>query len=345
MKKILVYSPYWRSKGGGERYALTTAFCLKEHAEVSVAPITASDLRILGKQLELSVEGLAPVPAMTGIYERLGYDGIFWLSDGSIPFLPAKKRVIHFQAPFSHANGKSTKNKFKLLGTIVVCNSKFTKQFIDKEFGVDSLVVYPPVAVSKFTQMKKDKLILSVGRFVTTSQHKRPEILIQAFKKMIDRGLKQWRLCIVGIVESEESETIVTALRTMSRGYPVAIKTNLSHDRLISLYDHAAIYWHAAGYGSDVGRHPERAEHFGISTVEAMAAGAVPCVFSAGGQLEIVTHGQDGLLWKSPEELMVQTTGLIHEEDKRGELASAAIRRAKDFSEERFCKEIQRLFL
>ena len=35
-------------------------------------------------------------------------------------------------------------------------------------------------------------------------------------------------------------------------------------------------------------RHPERFEHFGITVVEAMAAGAVPLVFGAGGPAEIV---------------------------------------------------------
>lgn len=331
--------------GGGERYALTVACCLKEHAEVSIASITTSELHALGEYLELSVDGLVPTPVIPALQERFGFEGIFWLSDGSIPFLPTRKRVIHFQAPFKNVNGQALKNKLKLLGMTVVCNSEFTKKFIDKEFGVNSRIVYPPVAVSKFSPMKKDKLILSVGRFSTTSQHKRPEVLIQTFKDMVDQGLKQWRLCVVGIIENEESEAIVSALRVMSRGYPISIKTNLPHDRLISLFNHAAIYWHAAGYGADIASHPQRAEHFGISTVEAMSAGAVPCVFAAGGQLEIVTNSQNGLFWKIPEELMNETKKIIDDTKKRTELSVAAVKRAKDFSEERFCEEIQKLFL
>ena len=43
--------------------------------------------------------------------------------------------------------------------------------------------------------------------------------------------------------------------------------------------------------GEDAERHPERFEHFGISVVEAMAAGAVPLVFGAAGPGEIVQDG------------------------------------------------------
>ena len=34
MKKIFVHSPYWLTKGGGERYSLTAAECLTENFEV-----------------------------------------------------------------------------------------------------------------------------------------------------------------------------------------------------------------------------------------------------------------------------------------------------------------------
>jgi len=35
-------------------------------------------------------------------------------------------------------------------------------------------------------------------------------------------------------------------------------------------------------------------EHFGITTVEAMAAGCVPLVYDSGGQAEIVSSGYNG---------------------------------------------------
>ena len=40
-----------------------------------------------------------------------------------------------------------------------------------------------------------------------------------------------------------------------------------------------------------------RVEHFGISVVEAMAAGAVPLAVGKGGVGEIITPGENGILW------------------------------------------------
>ena len=75
----------------------------------------------------------------------------------------------------------------------------------------------------------------------------------------------------------------------------------------------AAIYWHASGYGADATRHPERFEHFGITVVEAMAAGAVPLVYGAGGPAEIVTHGANGCHWHDLGELASLTARLARD--------------------------------
>ena len=66
---------------------------------------------------------------------------------------------------------------------------------------------------------------------------------------------------------------------------------------LDALYRGAAVYWHATGLDEDIDDDPVRAEHFGITTVEAMSAGAVPVVIAAGGQPEIVRDGVDGFLF------------------------------------------------
>jgi glycosyltransferase involved in cell wall biosynthesis len=53
----------------------------------------------------------------------------------------------------------------------------------------------------------------------------------------------------------------------------------------------------------DLERFPERAEHFGIATLEAMAFGCVPIVIRAGGQSEIVEDGRSGFLCSDTDEL------------------------------------------
>lgn len=84
--------------------------------------------------------------------------------------------------------------------------------------------------------------------------------------------------------------------------------------------------------GEDVDRHPERAEHFGIATIEAMAAGCVPIVINKGGQPEIVRHDIDGLCWNSASELRHYTQELMVNESVCDQLSRAALARSQDFA-------------
>ena len=105
---------------------------------------------------------------------------------------------------------------------------------------------------------------------------------------------------------------------------------------LQELYARAAIYWHASGYGQDERKNPVKFEHFGITTVEAMAAGCVPVVINRGGQPELVTAGVNGALWETLDELAERTAEIIADDVTRERLAARAVVSAERFSEERF---------
>ena len=109
------------------------------------------------------------------------------------------------------------------------------------------------------------------------------------------------------------------------------------------LFAEASIYWHGGGFGEDAERHPERFEHFGITVVEAMAAGAVPVVFAAAGPQEIVEDGVNGFHWRTPDELVARTRQLIDDHELRDRMACAARQRAADFSSERFVAAVRAL--
>ena len=73
-------------------------------------------------------------------------------------------------------------------------------------------------------------------------------------------------------------------------------------------------------------------EHFGITTVEAMAAGTVPVVTNSGGHLETVILGQSGYLWDSIDQLVKQTVALAKDEPLLHKIARQAQSRSKLFS-------------
>jgi glycosyltransferase involved in cell wall biosynthesis len=56
-------------------------------------------------------------------------------------------------------------------------------------------------------------------------------------------------------------------------------------------------------------KNPENTEHFGITTLEAMATGAIPFVVAKGGQKEIVSD--ERLFWETEDELAKKTASFI----------------------------------
>lgn len=316
MGKAAIYNPYLDTLGGGERYSLSFAKVLVDKGwQVDVK---WKDNEIREKLEERLGIDLSNVNFIPDIKKGTGYDLCFWVSDGSIPLLHSRKNFIHFQVPFHDVDGRSLFNKMKLFRiNKVICNSKFTKSVIDKEYGVDSLVIYPPVDVSKIKPKRKENIILYVGRFSELVQSKRQDVLVDAFKKF-SKKVSDWQLVLVGGSDVGGKE-FVGQLRKKSQGYNVEILEGVDFNTLADLYGKAKLFWSAAGFGVNEKNHPEQVEHFGITTVEAMAGGVVPLLFNAGGGKEIVENGADGFLWNSISELVTMTTKLI---SKRAELTA-----------------------
>jgi len=217
----------------------------------------------------------------------------------------------------------------------VVANSEFTRTWVDRYWGCDSEVVYPPVTMH--VPRAKEPTILSVGRFFPAHMgHSKKQLeLVRAFRALVDQGVRGWTLHLVGGC-SDAGREYVDDVRRVAEGYPVRIHVDVTGAQLEALYGAASIYWHASGLGEDARRHPGRLEHFGITTVEAMSAGAVPVVIGLAGQLETVRHGVDGFHFQSLGGLVALTRQLIDDERARQRMSSSAITRARAFDLEAF---------
>lgn len=343
MKKAAIYSPYWDTLGGGEKYTAAVILALLEagyateifwHNQKLLKDISLRynfDL----SQAKVNQAGFKMLQSGSLIdrYKTTSkYDLIFYVSDGSIPFLFSRQSIIHFQVPFNNYphNPLISTLKKSFINTIV-CNSKFTRRVIDKSYGVNSKVLYPPA--SKITPRKKQNYILSVGRFDNLMHSKRQDALIKSFQ---DLNLKGWKLVLAGGVLHGSKD--VKKLKKIANKR-VEFEINPSWKKLESLYSHATIYWHAAGFEQDLKVNPEKAEHFGISTVEAMSAGAVPLVFNGGGLPEIVTHHKNGFLWNNQKELVSQTNKLVKNKNLLSKISKQAITRSSTFSIKAFKRD------
>ncbi|MBI2596855.1 glycosyltransferase [Candidatus Daviesbacteria bacterium] len=354
--RVGLYSPYLDTFGGGERYVLTVAEILSKLIKVDLLfdnhlfKIGAEGLKNdLARRFNLELSFVkcvkAPLGKGSNILERLfflrKYDLLFYLTDGSIFYSTARKNIVHIQSPLAGEPTKSLWGKFKLHNwDLIIYNSEFTKINSQKNWPINSIVIYPPVDTEKIKPLEKKKYILSVGRFFGYLKDKKQGLLIETFKNLYKKNnLKDWSLHLAGSANQGDLDYL-NQLRNEAGKFPVKFYPNLDYSELIKLYGESSIYWHAAGFGEE---DPTKMEHFGISTVEAMSGGVVPVVIGKGGQTEIVDQGKSGFLWNNLNELEDFTYELINDYHLWKRISEAAKEKSKIFGKQKFAGKINEL--
>jgi glycosyltransferase involved in cell wall biosynthesis len=198
--------------------------------------------------------------------------------------------------------------------------SHTVKDRIQKYYGIESDVVYPPVDVNRFsgktTPNQFKDYFLYVGRMVP---YKRADVVVKAFNRtklplvVVGSGNLSWD---AGTYESELMRTA---------GPNIHFLGHVSETELVSLYKNcrAFIFFHE--------------EDFGIVPVEAQAAGKPVIGLNRGGLTETVINGQTGILLDSDSDQALAGAVTNFRPEK---FVSAAIKKhAEKFSLERFNQE------
>jgi len=155
---------------------------------------------------------------------------------------------------------------------LIIANSRNVQLRIDKYWGRDSVVIYPPVNTSAFSWKKQGDYYLSTAR---VEDYKRVELIVSSFIVMPEKKL---------VVAS--GGTALNRCRELAKGADNIIFTDwLAPDQLVDLVGEciASIYL-------------PQDEDFGMSPVESMAAGKPVIGVAEGGLMETIVDGETGLL-------------------------------------------------
>lgn len=363
MKKICLYSPYFpKHIGGGEKYFLDVADVLTKYGQVSlVIPMEEKDSfeeiynrykDFLGRDISNLDLVYSPLGTNAGFWEKLKwtkqFDLLYSFTDGS--FFPslASKNVLHIQTPLLR-KPISFADRLKLFSwNFVNTNSGFTKKIVERfwQLKVDAVHV-PMVGVEDIQHLqkttKKEKVILHVGRFFKQLHSKRQDVLVDFFADLVKQNPKEtkdWKLVLIGSVEDE---SYAKEVAKKAKGLPIEVIHSVSRKDLNKWYARASIYWHATGFGLDEMSNPEKMEHFGISTGEAMAGGAVPVVINAGGQPEVLGKELERWLWDDKTSCLEKTLELMNNENLRKRWGEKATNKVHDFNQESFSHNIEKM--
>jgi glycosyltransferase involved in cell wall biosynthesis len=145
------------------------------------------------------------------------------------------------------------------------------RQRIAKIYGRDSVIIYPPVETSRFAPSSRvEDYYLIVGRLVP---YRRIDVLIEAFNKL------QRPLVIAGDGRDRARLESLAKSNVQFLGY-------VPDEDLPDLMARCrAFMWPGE-------------EDFGITPIQAMAAGRPVIAYAAGGALETVLPGRTGMLFK-----------------------------------------------
>jgi glycosyltransferase involved in cell wall biosynthesis len=356
--RFCLYSPYFpKHFGGGEKYLLDVALTLAHYGTVELAvpgktltapqaeKIYASYERFMGQNLRHLNLIASPLGTAASFLQKAlwtkQFDLLYYLTDGSFFVSLARRSAMHIQIPLLRTPLSPFERAKKLTWQFINTNSQFTRQVVERAWHLPvSSVHQPMIDVVRHelmaAQTKKENVILHVGRFFRQLHSKRQDVLVQFFGHLLKRypaETKGWKLVLVGSVEDE---TYAREVRAAARNLPIKIIHDVTRDELNRWYARAKIYWHATGYGVSESKYPAKMEHFGISTLEAMASGAVPVVINKGGQPEVLGEQLTELLWDSEQACLAKTVELMNNESERQALANTAQLRAQRFGPEAF---------
>ncbi len=205
---------------------------------------------------------------------------------------------------------------------VIVTNSKFNQNILEKCFGQSALIINPPVIsrriASYANRRNRKNAVITLSRFRFA---KGLEIIPQ-----IAVHLKDCEFVLIGIVDSGSGQCLkelseeIERLQVQDR---VHIFKNQPYSFTLSALSTAKIFLHT-----------QRTEAFGMSIVESMAAGCVPIVpRTSGPWLDILDckEGLYGFSYKTPSEAADKIRLLIDNERLRSEVSARASERAMIF--------------
>jgi glycosyltransferase involved in cell wall biosynthesis len=200
----------------------------------------------------------------------------------------------------------------------VLANSRNVQERLRRFCATDSQVLYPPIRTDKFHWVEQGNFYLSWARL---DGLKRVEDIVRAFQRLPDQ-----RLLVLSGGERE------AAVRALAQGYPnITVRGWVEWPELVEAVGSciAAIYIPVD-------------EDFGMTPVEAMAAGKPSIVVREGGLTESVVEGETGLFVEpnyTVDDLVAAVRALTPE--RALAMRAACEARAAAFSIDAFMRELQ----
>jgi len=210
-------------------------------------------------------------------------------------------------------------------------NSKMVAGKIQKAYGCDAMLLYPPVVidVQDIPWEEKEYSFICSGRLTLP---KEPHKVIEILTRVRDRGFNV-KLEMTGGGGGIYASGYLKRIKSMvdERTDWITLHENLSYEDYVNVLSRCR-------YGIHY-----KTEPFGISIAEMIKAGAIPFVRSFGGQVEIVGEHHEDLFFFNPDAAVETICKVLGDEQRQTELRDSLKVQQQLFSTERFMGEVQQV--
>jgi glycosyltransferase involved in cell wall biosynthesis len=347
--RVALYNPYLDTLGGGEKHILSILEVFAEQGyEINIFWDKNLNKTIKSRFSFGFIDKIKWLPNIfksSNILKNLltlkSYDYFFYVTDGSYFFSSAKKNYVYAMVPDKKLYSRNLINQLKLINYCFITHSVFTQKWL-KKFGIESEIITPYLAENLIDQninsSKKDKIILSVGRFFSHLHTKRQDLIIKTFKDLKKKSKKfsEYKLLLTGGLKNEDQEYFDDLKKLAGNDPSIIFKPNIPINELYKLYELSSYFWHFSGYKVNEDKNPELIEHFGITPLEAMASSCLTFCYSAGGPKELINDSINGFLFSDTDQLIDKMIKI----DSDQALKEKIINNGKQFVKENFSYEI-----
>ena len=284
--------------GGGTEKTLHGIIEALEQTDHNVTLYTFSKPKISLKKFKIKSSLPITIPFF-GLYQRAmeskliskakNEDILIQASGGlGIPVNPNQKMIVYCHSDFTNElENPATKYKgiwslyYKSYYSMI---KKFTKNILDsrihlisnsqhihdsiqKRFGKDSTIIYPPVNLNEFSSSDKENRVISIGRF---SEEKNFDFGINVMND------SKYDYDVIGNTKTKSNLLYYKKLLKLKKNSKIRLLKDTDRKDLVNHLNRAKIYFHCSS------------ETFGISIIESIAAGCIPIVPNNSAHVETV---------------------------------------------------------